>query len=97
MHLVRLGAMPTTKPPIGFTNLEDARTRVNKDLNVIGVVSDFLPPIKSRGEGAFGFCLLDSGLRFFWLMSVFQTTCVLSPYVTCLLVLDSWSKYSDRL
>ncbi|KAI9765738.1 MAG: hypothetical protein M1840_007171 [Geoglossum simile] len=42
--------MVMASPPIGFVTLDAASTRVNKDLNVIGVVSDFLPPVKSRGE-----------------------------------------------
>jgi hypothetical protein len=45
--------MGDASPPAGFVTLDDASTRVNRDLNVIGVVSDFLPPVKSRGEGMF--------------------------------------------
>jgi hypothetical protein len=47
-------------PPVGFVSLDIVRTKLNEDLNVIGVVTDFLPPTKSRGVGMFSLhCLLD--------------------------------------
>ncbi|KAH0564978.1 hypothetical protein GP486_001626 [Trichoglossum hirsutum] len=40
----------TSAPPAGFVSLDIVPTRLNEDLNVIGVVTDFLPPAKSRGH-----------------------------------------------
>ncbi|KAI9816899.1 MAG: hypothetical protein M1827_001544 [Pycnora praestabilis] len=37
-------------PPIGFLNLEAASTRIDVDVNIIGVVNDFMPPCRSRGS-----------------------------------------------
>ncbi|KAH0536852.1 hypothetical protein FGG08_006315 [Glutinoglossum americanum] len=50
-------------PPRGFTALDAANTILNKDLNVIGVVTDFLPPGSTRGKDCqctFTLCDLSS-------------------------------------
>ncbi len=37
------------KTPYGFENISSASTQLNREVNVIGIVTDFLPPSKSRG------------------------------------------------
>lgn len=40
----------TTKPPFGFVDISSAMAESGREVNVIAVVVDFLPPSKSRGS-----------------------------------------------
>jgi len=49
--------------PAGFVDLQTASERLNQDLNIMGVVVDFLPPTRSRGTDFMStFSLADSTL-----------------------------------
>ncbi|KAI9794957.1 MAG: hypothetical protein M1833_007331 [Piccolia ochrophora] len=37
------------KPPAGFVSLKDAKNRLEEDINIMGVVTDFMVPSQSRG------------------------------------------------
>ncbi len=37
--------------PKGFVPLDDVSNRMNQEVNIIGVVTDFLPPSMTRGTG----------------------------------------------
>lgn len=37
--------------PNGFLSLHDTEAHGNKEINVIGVVVEYLPPSKSKGSG----------------------------------------------